>query len=80
MVFVDGLGRTASALVQRDYLAAASLRAPWCHCERLAVIASAAKQTPSLRKSRHCERSEAISRLLRRFAPRSDEMCAVTDY
>ena len=60
MVFVDGFGGAASALVQRYPLAP--------H-----VIASAAKQTPSLRKSRHCERSEAISRLLRRFTPRSDE-------
>ena len=55
MGFVDGLGRAASTLVQRYYLAAPSLRE---------VVTA---------RSRHCERSEAISILLRRFAPRSDE-------
>jgi hypothetical protein len=59
MGFVDGLGGAASTLVQRDHLAAASLRGPVIASAADPVIASAAKQSPSLRgpviaRTRHC--------------------------
>ena len=49
MGFMDGLGGAASTLVQRDYLAAASLRAAFSREEQSDVAGSNPHQAPHRR-------------------------------